>query len=75
MDWRDCVSVNPQVMHGMACTSGTRIPVSVVLDNLAASESVDAILTEWPSLAREAVAAALACAAELARARVIALPA
>lgn len=75
MDWRKYVSVNPQIMHGMACISGTRIPVSVILDNLASGMSVDEILVEYPSLTREAVAGALAYAAELARDQTTALPA
>jgi uncharacterized protein (DUF433 family) len=36
MEWRHYISVDPNVMHGVACITGTRIPVSVVLDNLAA---------------------------------------
>jgi len=39
MDWREHVSVDPQVCHGKACIKGTRVMVSVVLDNLAAGES------------------------------------
>ena len=74
MEWRNYVSVDPQVMHGSACIAGTRIPVSVVLDNLAAGMSTDELLHEYPSLTREAIAAALAYAAELTRERVIALP-
>lgn len=75
MVWRPHISVDPNVMHGVACLAGTRIPVSVVLDNLAAGASVDDILREYPSLTRIAVSAALAYAAELARERVVALPA
>ena len=74
MNWRVYVSVDPNVMHGTACIAGTRIPVSVVLDNLAAGMSVDELVAEYPSLKPEAVAGALAYAAELTRERVIALP-
>lgn len=75
MEWRRYISVDPQVMHGVACITGTRIPVSVVLDNLAGGASVEEILSEYPSLTREAIGAALAYAAELAREHTIALPA
>lgn len=75
MDWRAHITVDPEIMHGTACIAGTRIPVSVVLDNLAAGISVEELLQEYPSLPRTAVTAALAYAAELARERVIALPA
>jgi uncharacterized protein (DUF433 family) len=61
--------------HGQACISGTRVMASVVLDNLAAGLTPDEILQSYPSLTREAVQAAIAYAAELARERVVALPA
>ena len=75
MEWREYISDNPNVMHGVACVTGTRIPVSVVLDNLAAGASAEELLQEYPSLTREAIAAALAYAAELARDQIVALPA
>lgn len=74
MDWREYISVDPQVCHGKACIRGTRVMVSVVLDNLAAGLSVDEVLRSYPSLTREAVKAAIAYAAELTRERVVAMP-
>lgn len=74
MNWREHITVEPQLCHGQACIRGTRIPASVVLDNLAAGVSVDEILRSYPSLTRESVQAAVAYAAELARERVVALP-
>jgi uncharacterized protein (DUF433 family) len=62
-------------MHGVACIAGTRIPVSLVLDNLAARVPEERLLAEYPSLSPEAIHAALAYAAELAREYTIALPA
>jgi uncharacterized protein (DUF433 family) len=75
MNWRDHISVDPNVMHGVACITGTRIPVSVVLDNLAAGLGADEILASYPSLTPESIRAALAYAAELASERVLELPA
>jgi uncharacterized protein (DUF433 family) len=75
MNWRDHISVDPNVMHGTACIAGTRIPASLVLDNLAAGTTVETLLAEYPSLTPDAIRAAIAYAAELARERVIALPA
>ena len=75
MNWRDYISADPAIMHGATCIRGTRIPVSVVLDNLAAGLTAEALLGEYPSLTREAIAASLAYAAELSRERVVALPA
>ncbi len=75
MDWRNHITVDSNVCHGKASINGTRIMVSVVLDNLAAGVSVDEILKSYPSLTRESVQAAMAYAAELARERVVNLPA
>ena len=74
MNWRDHITVDPNVCHGKACIKGTRIMVSVVLDNLAAGATPDEIIRSYPSLTREAVQAAVAYAAELARERVIVMP-
>jgi uncharacterized protein (DUF433 family) len=73
MNWRDRISVDPKVCHGKACIKGTRIMVSVVLDNLGAGEPEEAILTGY-HLQKEDLQAALLYAAELARERVINLP-
>ena len=74
MNWRDRVTTNPQICHGKACIRGTRIMVSVVLDNLASGQSHEQILKSYPSLTRPDIDAAVAYAAELARESVIALP-
>lgn len=74
MDWRALISVDPEVMHGTVCFRSTRIPVSVVLDNLAAGESAETILDEYPSLEPAHIPAALAYAAELARERILPVP-
>jgi uncharacterized protein (DUF433 family) len=75
MDWKQHITVDPNVCHGRACFTGTRIMVSVVLDNLAAGETPDSILTSYPGLSAESVQAAIAYAADLARERVVAIPA
>jgi uncharacterized protein (DUF433 family) len=67
MDWQDHIEVHSEIMHGVACIKGTRIPASVVLDNLAAGLTTDELLREYPSLTHEAIQAALAYAAGLAR--------
>ena len=74
MRWQEYITVDPNVCHGKACIRGTRIMVSVVLDNLAAGLMVDEILKSYPSLTPEAIQAAIAYAAELARERVVAIP-
>jgi uncharacterized protein (DUF433 family) len=75
MRWQDVITVNPEVMHGAPCFRGTRIPVSVVLDNLAAGLPETEIFENYPTLPPEAPAAALAYAADLARDRILHIPA
>ncbi|WP_322792288.1 DUF433 domain-containing protein [Bellilinea sp.] len=71
MNWRDYITSDPQICHGKAIIKGTRIMVSVILDNLAAGLSAEEILRSYPSLKREDISAAIAYAAELASERVI----
>jgi uncharacterized protein (DUF433 family) len=73
MEWRERISVDPGVCHGQACIRGTRIPVAVVLDNLAAGLSAEEIVASYPSLQVDDVRAATAYAAELARERIVEL--
>ena len=74
MKWQDYIVVDPTVCHGKACIKGTRIMVSVVLDNLATGLTPEEITRSYPSLTREAVQAAVAYAAELARERIVVVP-
>ncbi len=74
MTWQEHISVDPMVCHGQACIRGTRIPVSVVLANLAAGTSSEAIRNSYPGLGPDAIPAALAYAAQLAAERVVTLP-
>ena len=74
MNWQEHITVDPEVCHGQACIKGTRIMVSVVLDNLAAGLTPAEIVRSYPSLTVEGVQAAIAYAAELARERVVAMP-
>lgn len=73
-NWRERISVNPAICHGKACVRGTRIMVSVVLDNFAAGMDRTSILGSYPSLQPADLDAALAYAAELAKEGVMNLP-
>jgi len=75
MDWKPYITADPEMMHGTVCFKGTRIPVSVVLDNLADGEPPERILDQYPSLKPEHIPAAIAYAADLARERVVPVPA
>ena len=73
MEWQDRITVSPDVCHGKACIQGTRIMVSVVLDNLAAGLTATEIIQSYPSLTASDIQAAMSYAAELARERVVSL--
>jgi uncharacterized protein (DUF433 family) len=72
-DWRDYIVSDPNLCHGQVCIKGTRIPVAVILDNLAAGVSETELLQSYPTLTPEAIRAALAYAAELAREQLLPL--
>ena len=72
-NWKDRISVDPDICHGKPCIKGTRVMVSVILDNLAAGESHEAMIRGY-NIEEEDIQAALHYAADLARDRVVALP-
>jgi uncharacterized protein (DUF433 family) len=53
------ISINPDVCNGRPVVRGTRIAVQTVLEFLAAGDSVEDVLEEYPSLARADVQACL----------------
>ena len=73
MDWTDRISSNTDVCHGKPCIRGTRIMVSVILDNLADNVDEATILANYPSLKQDDIRAAIGYAAELARERFVSL--
>jgi uncharacterized protein (DUF433 family) len=68
------ISIDPAVCHGKACIKGTRVMVSVILDNLAAGVAPERLLKSDPTLERDDIQAALGDAAEMVRERIVALP-
>lgn len=68
---RSLVVSDPAVMGGKPVIVGTRITVELILEKLAAGESVEQMLDAHPRLTREAIRAALAFAAEALRADVV----
>jgi uncharacterized protein (DUF433 family) len=64
------VSIDPNICHGQACVTGTRIPVHQVVHMLANGDTVDDLLIEYPSLSIEDVMACLEYAADLAEEQV-----
>ena len=74
-NWQDHITVDPNICHGKACFRGTRILVSAVLDNIAAGETRESVFDSYPTLGPDSINAAIAYAADLAKERVISLPA
>ena len=62
---------DPAILMGKPVISGTRITVELILEKLAAGETVEQILQAYPRLTREGISAALAFAAEAIRADVL----
>ena len=53
------IELNPKVCNGRPVIKGTRVPVSVILDQLAEMESWDNVLNSYPELKKEDIQAAL----------------
>lgn len=65
------IQSDPSIMMGKPVIAGTRITVELILEKLAAGESVEQILDAHPRLSKEAVLASLDFAAKALRADVI----
>ncbi len=73
MDWQKHISIDPEVCHGQACVTSTRVLVSVVLDNLAAGLPHEEIIRSYPGLTPAGIQACIAYAADLAREEIVGL--
>lgn len=58
------IQSDPAVMMGKPVIAGTRITVELILEKLAAGETVEQILEAHPRLTRESILAALTYAAQ-----------
>jgi uncharacterized protein (DUF433 family) len=70
----EMIAADPRVMHGQAVIAGTRVPVSVILDCLAAGMTAEEITTEYPVVTTVGVRAAAAYGAALAREELLPIP-
>ena len=68
------VSIAPNICFGKPCIRGTRIWVSLILDNLAEGVPQSEILDAYPQLRQEDIRAAIAYGGEMARERIIPIP-
>lgn len=69
------VTVDPGRMRGLPCIRDTRVTVSAVLGQLAAGQTVEQVLADYPYLDREDILAALEWAAAAAQERELPLAA
>ena len=67
------VHVDPNVCFGKPCIRGTRIWISLIIDNLASGATEQELLEEYPQLSHEDIMAALVFAAEMTRERFVEL--
>lgn len=67
IDWHNFISVDPEIHHGEACITGTRIPVSMIVGSVADGMSFEEIIDSYPQLKEESIKAALAYAADIVR--------
>lgn len=67
----DRIDVDPKVLGGKPVIRGTRIPVHLILDLLAAGNSQEAILKEYPQLKVKDVTAAVQYASRLLQGEVV----
>ena len=65
MSFIERIELNPKVCNGKPVIKGTRIPVSVILDQIAAGDSWDNIIGGYPELSTEDIQAALLYASAL----------
>jgi uncharacterized protein (DUF433 family) len=57
------IKIDHQIMGGVPCIAGTRIPVAMVVRMVAAGMSVEEILDQYPQLAEDDIREALRFAA------------
>ena len=59
LDMSERIEINPRVCGGQPVIKDTRIPVAIVLEQLADDESWDSLLRGYPELTRDDIQAAL----------------
>ena len=69
----DRITQQPDVMGGKACIRGMRVTVGMVVGQVGAGQSIDAILVDYPYLEREDILQALRYAAWRAEEREVVL--
>ena len=55
---------DPEILSGTACFSGTRVPVTTLMDYLKAGDRIDDFLDDFPTVDREQISTVLQIASE-----------
>ncbi len=64
MNYRECITIDPQVRSGKPCIRGTRITVADVFDYLAGGMTIPEVLDDFPDLTADDIRACFAFAAD-----------
>jgi len=65
LPFMDRISIHPDICNGRPVVSGTRISVQTILEFLAAGDSIEDVLEEYPSLSREDILACIGLSSNL----------
>lgn len=64
IDWTTYIVSNPETLFGKPVIVNTRIPVDLILEKLAAGDTIDDLLEAYPKITKDAIAACLLFAAD-----------
>ncbi len=67
MIWTTYIKSDPQILFGKPVIKGTRIPVDLILEKLAAGNSNETLLKAYPRLTKKAIQACLLFASDNAK--------
>ena len=59
MNLSDVVVIDPEIMSGIPCFAGTRVPVRALLDYIEGGDTLDEFLEQYPTVSREKAVAFL----------------
>ncbi len=59
VNWREHITVDPEICHGRACITGTRVLVTAILDKLAAGWDAHEVAGSYPSITTESAYASV----------------
>ena len=59
MNINQYISVDPEICHGKPVFTGSRIPVSLILELFEAGESIETIVKQYPTLKKQQIGKAL----------------